>query len=142
MYNKHIKENQISVSHPTLTYLSITKSQASKFKEYTRYYSKFLTFIDDIVRLVSVFESYVMNVNLSEDTNLKHLKFCKIWKHKRYRKYFQQNINLIVISPNLDCKCKYASIDNLQDIPETFGSKKTPYEHIKEIQSLLSANSK
>ena len=95
MYNRHIKETQISVSHPTLTYLTITKSQASKFKEYTRYYSKFLTFIDDIVRLVSVFESYVMNVNLSEDTNLKHLKFCKIWKHKRYRKYFQQNINFM-----------------------------------------------
>ena len=33
-------------------------------------------------------------------------------------------------------------MDNLQDIQETFGSKKTPYEHIKEIQSLLIANSK
>jgi len=46
------------------------------------------------------------------------------------------------ISPNLDCKYKFGSIDNLQDIQETFGSKKTPYEHIKEIQSLLIANSK
>ena len=35
--------------------------------------------LDWIVWLVSVSESYIMNVNLSEATNLKHFKFCQIW---------------------------------------------------------------